>query len=96
MSADGAANHCIRRWLLCEGWAPFPVAAPTVVNAGGAGLSEKPLVATIRRQHAARDGHDQNGIDGKNRDDCDMCLSLLCFVPRPVSYLHLSFCGLCF
>ena len=77
MLADDAAKHCCRNWLLFEGGAPFPVAAPTVVDAEGAELSGKPLVATTRRRHAARGGRDHQGVDGRNRDDCDLRLSLV-------------------
>ena len=37
-----ARKHCIRRWLLFEGRALFPVTAPTVVNAEGAVLLVNP------------------------------------------------------
>ena len=67
MLADDAAKHCCRNWLLFEGGAPFPVAAPTVVDAEGAELSGKPLVATMRRRHAARGGRDHQGVDGRWR-----------------------------
>ena len=77
MLADDAAKHCCRNWLLFEGGAPFPVAAPTVVDAEGAELSGKPLVATTRRRHAARGGRDHQGVDRRNRDDCDLRLSLV-------------------
>ena len=60
-----------------RGGAPFPVAAPSVVDAEGAELSGKPLVATTRRRHAARGGRDHQGVDGRNRDDCDLRLSLV-------------------
>ena len=55
----------------------FPVAAPTVVDAEGAELSGKPLVATMRRRHAARGGCDHQGINRRNHDDCDLRLSLV-------------------
>ena len=48
-----ARKHCIRRRLLFEGMPPFPVTAPTVVDAEGAVLSAKPPNAAIWRQHAA-------------------------------------------
>jgi len=64
-----ARKHCIRRRLLFEGVPPFPVTAPTVVDAEGAGLSAKPPNAAIWRRHAARGGHDHHGFEGRNRDD---------------------------
>ena len=78
MLANDAAKHCCRNWLLFEGGGvPFPVAALAVVNAEGAELSGKPLVATTRRRHAARGGRDHQGVDGWNCDDCDLRLSLV-------------------
>ena len=100
MLADDAAKHCCRNWLLFEGGAPFPVAAPTVVDAEGEGISVKSPIATIWRRHAARGGHDHHGFDGGITLIDAICLSLVFFVfgwlPAYLATHASLFCRLCF